>query len=152
MAPSAAHLFLLREEKGKTEVLLQKRKGNIWASGWWDASAAGHVEKKEPMTKALIRESAEEIGVTIKKENIIFVYAQHAWKVFADDTDEKWVYCNGYFFVKEFDGTPKVCECDKCDCLKWFDVKKLPKKLIPTRKQAIEGYLAGESYGEFGWY
>ena len=62
--PSAVHLFLLRERAGATEVLLQKRAGDVWASGWWDAGAAGHVEKNEPMSKALAREAAEEIGVT----------------------------------------------------------------------------------------
>ena len=60
-------------------------------------------------------------------------------------------YYNGYFFVKNWRGEPKVRECDKCECLEWFDVRKLPEKFLPTRKVAIENYLAGVAYGEFGW-
>ena len=148
---SAAHLFLVRIKGGRTEVLLQKRAGDIWASGWWDATAAGHVEENEPMTTALIREAKEEAGVSFKKEDIFFCNFQHCKKVFATDTDSKQPYYNGYFFVKKFEGEPRVEEPKKCSCLTWFDIKELPERLIPSRRQAIEDYLNGITYTELGW-
>ena len=136
-------LFLLREENGIGQVLLQKRKGG-WGAGMWDASANGHLEAGESTTACLRREAKEEIGVDICVEDILFVNMCH-------DAANGAFYFNGYFFVKKFSGEPQICEPAKCGELKWFDINSLPEEILPNRKQAIQDYIAKIAYREFGW-
>ncbi len=42
-------------------------------------------------------------------------------------------------------------EPDKCNDLKWFPIKKLPKEIADTRKIMIENYLNGNLYSEYGF-
>ncbi len=59
-------VFILNPKK---ELLLQKRKDN----GCWDDSASGHFPFYSNYEYAAIRELFEEIGVKIKKEELILV-------------------------------------------------------------------------------
>lgn len=140
---SAAILYLLRENNGKTEVLLQKRIGH-YGNGKWDGAASGHVDKDESMTTSLIREAQEEIGVGINKCDILFTNITHCR--FADS-----VYYNGHFFVKKYTGTPSICEPEKCSALEWFNIDSLPENTLKDRKQAIKDYLNNVTFTEFGW-
>ena len=65
--PSSVALILIRNNNGKEEILLQKRKNTGYMDGYYDLGASGHVENKETMKMALIRETKEEIGINIDK-------------------------------------------------------------------------------------
>jgi len=63
----AAHLWILTP----SEVLLQKRadaKDN-WP-GWWDVSVAGHVSAGETALETVVRETREELGLTVDANEI----------------------------------------------------------------------------------
>ena len=141
-ACSAVGLMLMRENNGKEEILLQKRQNTGFCDGYYDFSATGHVEAFESMTKALIREAKEEIGVDIKAEDIEFSCLIHR---ISDD-----VYYNGYFKVTKWGGEPKINEPEKNEEIKWFDIDNLPENLVPDRKLAMENYKNGIKYAEFG--
>ena len=139
---SAAMLFPIREVNGKTEILLQQRKG--WAAGKWDAAVGGHVDANEPMTACVQREAKEEIDIEISKDDIIFVNIQH-------NISKDSIYYDGHFFIKGFKGTPRICEPDKIGDLRWFDIDNLPDNMIDRRLQAIIDFKNGVTYTEFGW-
>ena len=73
----STNLLLMRENKGKKEVLLQLRQNTGYMDGMYDFTCGGHVEKNESYAKAMIRESSEEIGITIKEEDLIFLIVFH---------------------------------------------------------------------------
>lgn len=59
-----AAIFILNSSK---QVLLQKKKDNKK----WDFSSAGHLSFSESYQKAAIRELKEELGIDVKKEELI---------------------------------------------------------------------------------
>ena len=143
---SASHLFLMREHRGRAQVLLQLRQNN-WMAGWWDASAAGHVDIGESMTDSLVREAREEIGIIVEKTDAKYVVMMHSNHKKTDGQ----IYYDGFFFYDKWAGKPTIIEKKKISELKWFDIDDLPQKMMHDRRQAIENYIAGINYSEFGW-
>jgi len=138
--PSAVYLMLIKGD----DILLQKRAGKKWGSGWYDVSASGHVEKNESMRTAICRETKEEINVEISPEDLEFVCLMH-------NHFENINYYNGYFKPKKWKGTSKINEPDKCSDLIWVNIDNLPSNILPDRKLAIENYKNNIKYSEFGW-
>ena len=67
----AAHVWIYNS---KGEVLLQLRaKDKETDPNRWDISAAGHVGAGEDPVEAAIRETKEELGLSIKKEDLEFI-------------------------------------------------------------------------------
>ena len=56
-----------------------------------------------------------------------------------------------YFETNKFNGQPKIMEADKCDDMRWFHVKDLPKPMIRHVKQALDNIEGGNRFSEFGW-
>ncbi len=144
--PSASIVMLVKNEDGKTKVLLQRRQNTGFMDGMWDLSCSGHVEHAESMSEAAAREAKEELGVTIPPDNLKFFVLVHK-------REKEWdlTYYNAYFVCKEFDGEPTICEPEKCYELKWFELDDLPDDLINDRKCAVKAYLEGVDYIEYGW-
>lgn len=139
---SAIFLIIVKDNK----VLLQKRENTGYEDGKYDVAVSGHVEEKESLKEAVIRESFEEIGIKMDKQNIEFVTLIHK-----KDTDYHNVYMNVYFTVHSFEGDPFIKEPNKCSELKWVDLNELPSNLIKERKIALNKFLTGEVYDEVGW-
>ncbi len=144
--PCASILMLLKTVDGKTKVLLQRRQNTGFMDGMWDLSCSGHVEHGESMSQAAAREAKEELGVDISPDNIEFFVFVHKREEERDLT-----YCNAYFVCTEFSSEPMLGEPHKCSEIKWFDLDNLPDDLIDDRKQALNSYLNGVHYIEYGW-
>ena len=91
---SAVMLMLIRENNGKEEILLQKRKNTGYMDGYWDYSASGHVENKESMKMAMKREAKEELCIDINIDDLEFISLIH--KINGEDI----IYYNGYLKQK----------------------------------------------------
>lgn len=139
---SAVFVIIIKNER----ILLQKRKNTGYEDGKYDLAASGHVEENESLKEAVIRESLEEIGIKVEKDNIDFVTLIHK-----NDTTYANIYYNIYFIVREFDGIPVIKEPEKCSELKWFNLNELPSNLIEDRKLAISNYLNESFYSEVDW-
>ena len=144
VAPAGVVLMLTRLREGRTQVLLQRRKNTGFADGLWDLSCSGHVEKDESMSDTVLRECTEELGISLKKQDLRFV-------CFVHKRDESAVYYYGYFVCGKFEGVPKIMERNKCDGLLWADIDKLPAEVIPDRVEAVKAYKSGANYFEYGW-
>ncbi len=82
MLHGASHVWLWRQKSAnaeQTEFLLQKRADTVstWP-GYYDVSAAGHINTGEQPLTAAIRETREEIGVAVEPSDLrlLFVYRQ----------------------------------------------------------------------------
>lgn len=140
VTPSAVFALLIQGN----QILLQKRKNTGYKDGYYDLAASGHVEANESMKEALIREVKEEIGIDV--DELDFATMSHKY-----DQETKRTYYNGYFIIKKYHGRIIIKEPDKCSELKWFDLNNLPDLLIDDRKVAIDNYLNGVAYDEYGW-
>jgi mutator protein MutT len=79
---------------------------------------AGHVNKGESATQALVREAEEELGIKIQRHDAELAHImQHEYP------DES--YFHFYFEIKNWEGEPENLEPDKCDDLRWVDVGAL---------------------------
>lgn len=68
-----AHVWLMREGKNGTEVLLQKRSKNKDSyPGCYDISSAGHIPAGVDFVPSAIRELREELGLLVEAEELIY--------------------------------------------------------------------------------
>jgi len=135
-AAVAAYLILRRGDK----VLLGRRQNTGWYDGWYNLPA-GKIEPGEFALDGMLREVQEEVGITLDPADVSFAHAMYRREI-----DETWV--DYFFFVSDDSGKyePINSEPDKCDELDWFPVTDLPANMIPNNRQALEGFLAGETF------
>ncbi|MEK7497336.1 MAG: NUDIX domain-containing protein [Patescibacteria group bacterium] len=132
------HLFLVKDGK----ILLLLRKNTGYEDGKYHVPA-GHMDGSEPVTTALVRESKEEIGISIKREDVKLVHIMHSV-----DSKERM----GFFFeVKKWNGEIKNMEPEKHGDVKWFEINKLPKNMVAYAKYAIKCCKKGQLLSEYGW-
>lgn len=136
--PVAAHLFLMKDD----EVLLMLRKNSSFEGMFGVPS--GHLEGRESATSAIIRETREEIGIDIKKEDLKVATISHSN---ANDRE----YIQFFFFCDKWDGDLKNMEPDKCERFEFFHINNLPFNIVPYIKKSIECALRKEVYFEFDW-
>lgn len=140
----AVFLILTKVENGEEYTLLQKRFHTGLLDGKYDVSCSGHLEKDETLKEAVIRETKEEIGIDIKKEDLNSVSTIHA--KFSDAE-----YLLVSFHTSVYAGIPKIMEPGKCNELKWVPINELPEEIIDTRKIMIEDYVNHTNYYEYGF-
>ncbi len=125
---SAVYIVIIENEK----VLLQKRQGTKYWNGYL-ALPAGHLDEGENVYDAVIREAKEELSIDIEINNIVDTFA-------VNRTNNGLLppYFDVYFVIKNYKGTIKINEPNKCLELKWVDVNNLPNDMIDYEKDAIK--------------
>lgn len=122
-------LFLEREnDKGEKEILMLLRQNTGHADGLYDLPG-GHVDPNEDILDAMIRETKEEIGINIKRENMKILHIYHHF----EKDSIKFV-----FKVNDYSGKVENKEPDKCKELKWINLSDLPDNIIQGIKSEIE--------------
>ena len=67
----SVHIWVIREQNGMTEVLLQKRSDNKESfPGMFDTSSAGHVSAGEDAVNSAVREMKEELGIVATSDQL----------------------------------------------------------------------------------
>jgi ADP-ribose pyrophosphatase len=140
---SAVFPIILKLENEKKQVLLSKRANTGYMDGMWDFAGSGHVDEGETAIQAVIRESKEEMGITIASNNVKFAHLTHRL-----GRNGKRTYYDIYFIIENFEGEPSIAEPEKCSNLKWFNIDCLPPDIITIRKNALELCLNSEYYSE----
>lgn len=68
-----AHIWIIREQDGKAQLLLQKRSAEKDSfPGRFDTSSAGHIQAGDEPEESAIRELHEELGIQASKEELQF--------------------------------------------------------------------------------
>jgi len=137
----AAYVILRRGDG----ILMQRRLNTGYEDGNYGL-VSGHVEQGESYQGAVMREAKEEAGITVKPEDLRFVYLMHR-KDKGEDNERVDV----FFLVEKWEGEVKNVEPDKCSDLSWFSVSNLPANTIPYIRTAIQNVEQGTFYSEYGW-
>jgi 8-oxo-dGTP diphosphatase len=102
----------------------------------------GLAQPGEPIKQAAIREIFEEVGVTVKPEDLTLVHV-----ISSKDNDRETE--ENYFLVKKWEGEPFNKASHKHDRLEWVDMDQLPETLIARNRQAIENMFEEVMYSEY---
>jgi len=126
------------------EVLLLRYQQNAPFGGGQYALVGGKIEAGETARAAAIREAYEEVGVTIKPEDVQLGHTFHRHGT------------EGAFFALLFvttvwQGEPFCKEPNKHAAMGWFALDKLPENILPAHRQALTLMAKGVAYSEHGW-
>ena len=127
------------------KVLLQKRSANkkLWPN-LWDITAGGHVLSGELGYEAVIRETKEEIGINIKKEELEFIGTTTS-ETIKDDIINR--HFNEYFIVhKDIDINDITLQEEEVQDIKWLEKEEVIRRIKNnyedlTEKKGCWNYL-----------
>ena len=122
----ACVVFVLSLDNKK--VLLQKRSANkkMWPN-LWDVTAGGHVLSGELGYQAVLRETFEELGVEIKKEELEFIGATTSENIEGNIINKHF---NEYYVVhKDIDLKDITLQKEEVQDIKWIDKDELINKI-----------------------
>ena len=120
--------------KGDT-VLFQKRGPNARHGANKYSLPGGHTEEHESITEAVVRETLEEVNVTVSCAE--FVCAVHDQR--ASESD--WLHM--VFVATEWTGEVKNLEPDKCSEVGFYPIDSMPKETQGYIVQAIQAWKGG---------
>lgn len=133
----AVYLFFVKDGK----MFLLRRKNTGWEDGKYGIPA-GHLEPNETVIQAAIRETKEETGINIKREDITLVHVMHR--------EADFDYIDLFFNVNKWTDEPFLAEKDKSDDAQWFELNNLPENILEHVKIAFGNYQQGILFSEFG--
>ena len=128
-------IYLIIRNK-KQQILLQRRQGTKLWPGFL-ALPAGHIDVNENAYEAAVREAKEELGITIKVEDIVDTFVVNRKNKSLPP------YYDVYFEIRNYLGNINIMEPEKCSELVWCDIDKLPEDVIDFEKEAINNNLRG---------
>lgn len=132
------HLVLRRGN----EVLFGQRQNTGFEDGAWHLPS-GHLEANESVVDALIREAEEEIGISIKPDDVHFAHIMHN-----SSSGGRMAF---FFVVRSWQGEPTNQEPDKCAELQWFSTSALPEHMIDYCRVAMEHIAHNRLFSTYGW-
>lgn len=133
-----ADLLMTKNENGKKQILLSKRKNTGYKDGEYELPG-GHLEENEDLYESMIREAKEELGISLKRKNLKIVHIMHHY------TGKR---MNFILETEKSDLEPRIMEVDKCEELKWVEINNLPENTMEKVKIII-GYIEkGELYSK----
>ena len=133
-----AHVWVIREEKGRIQVLLQKRSANKESfPGMYDTSSAGHIPAGcEPLDSAL-RELREELGIEAVEGQLCYIgaicnryEAQFRGKIFRDNE-----YCSVYLYREPLDAESLHLQAEEVERVDWFDLEQVREEIEHSRER-----------------
>lgn len=139
-AGASVNAYLILKQGNK--ILLHLRKNTGYCDGMWSL-VAGHVESGESATAAMIRETYEEIGITLSPDQIKVVHVMHR------QTNRLNV--DIFFDCPLWEGVIKNCEPEKCERLEFFSLENFPTNIVDYNAIALKAILNEEFYSEQGW-
>ncbi len=141
----AAYVLLVDGDR----VLLQRRAKTGYYDEFWAASAAGHVESGESVVAAALRETAEELGVTVALADLEPLTAMHRTAAPGLPVDQR---VDFFFRCRNWTGTPALQE-DTASELRWFELDTLPDDVVHHERFVIERLRDGalEPITSFGF-
>ena len=151
-----AHIWLLREYEGKTQILLQQRSFQKDSfPGMWDTSSAGHMQAGDEPLGAAMRELEEELGIRAEADQLKFIGTFHIQyelefhgNMFRD---------NEVAFVHVYDSPVYIeditVQKEEVEAVRWFDLDEVYeecRKGIRTRfcvpmegLEVLKGWIKG---------
>lgn len=126
-----AHVWLVREEQGKYQVLLQRRSMNKDSfPGQLDTSSAGHIPAGEDPVSSAVRELGEELGLGASAEDLCYAgqfriryEKEFHGKIFRDNE-----VANVYVYMKDVSPADITIQEEELDGVGWYDLGETIRK------------------------
>lgn len=133
-------LLLVRDE----HVLLALREGTGYADGQWNLPS-GKLDHGEDLEAAMLRETREEIGLQLNRDDVRMATSVHYLNPEGDARV-------GFFFhAITWCGEPVNAEPHKCARIAWFGLDQLPDNIVPYSRAGIDLFIRDEPFGLDGW-
>lgn len=123
-----AHIWIVREQAGHYQVLLQKRSAEKESfPGMYDTSSAGHIQAGDEPLESAQRELFEELGIRANEGDLTFAGKFHIKYAMAfhgnmfRDNEVAFV----YVYEKPVDETKLVLQTEEVEEVKWFDIEEV---------------------------
>ena len=133
-----AHIWVLRENGDKTEVLLQKRALNKDSfPGRYDTSSAGHIQAGDEPLESAIRELSEELGLQVVPEDLHFAgtfpiqYEKEFHGKPFKDNEIAFV----YVYDEEVGIDNITIQEEELDGVEWFELEEVYRACQPPRDE-----------------
>lgn len=127
------------------KILLLRRYNTGYRDGMYSL-VAGHLEEKETPEQCMIREAEEEVGISLKPEDLKVVHIMH--RMDKENGSQRVDY---FLTAKAWTGTPRNMEPHKCDDLSWFPLASVPENTIDYIQDILCSWQKGIFYSEFGF-
>jgi 8-oxo-dGTP diphosphatase len=121
-------------------VLLLRRAQPGFGQGCYSL-VGGKVEKNELSRLAALRETKEEVGITLEPQDCNLAHVMHFTTTTADIIAL-------FFIAQSWIGEPVNKEPHKHDDMAWFPLNNLPENLLPRHRLALESIDKGLLYSE----
>jgi len=140
---STPHLAVYTLLQKGNKVLLVRRYNTGWRDGDFTLPA-GHVNEDETALQTVVRETNEEIGVTVKEQNLEIAHVVHRKK--EENNPE---YIDLYFRASRWKGDIRLgLSCDKSE---WYELDNLPSNIIPVVEKVLGRISQGIMFSEDGY-
>ena len=123
-----AHIWVLREQAGRAQVLLQKRSAEKDSfPGQYDTPAAGHIQAGDEPLESALRELGEELGIRATAKDLTFVgnFAMHYDTEFYGKPfrDREFVFV--YAYAGQVDADSLTLQAEEVERVDWFDLEEV---------------------------
>lgn len=110
------------------DVLLQKRSNNkrLWPN-LWDVTVGGHVLKGEFGRQALIREIKEELGITVKEDEIKYLVGSKSSNTKGNIINNHFNEC--YIIEKNIEVNNITLQEEEVSDIRWFKKKEILERI-----------------------
>jgi mutator protein MutT len=133
-------LMLLND---RNELLMFKRINATFGNNEYSL-IGGKIEPDETVRQAIVRETQEEIGITIRESDLVLEHT-----LYRKGTDTNFFAL--IFSAPRWQGTPTNKEPHKHTDLRWFPLNALPENMLSAHRQALELIQKKIRYSEHGW-
>ena len=131
-----AHIWIIRQKEGRTQVLLQKRSQNKDSfPGKFDTSSAGHIQTGDEPLESAIRELHEELGIQAAPDQLQFAgtfpisFAKEFHGKMFRDEEIAFV----YIYSQPVDISTLVLQKEEVESVEWFDLEEIYKECQKSR-------------------
>ncbi len=122
-----AHIWIIRTEQGRIQILLQKRSENKDSfPGKFDTSSAGHIQAGDEPLESALRELEEELGIHASPEELWFAgtfpisFAKEFHGKMFRDEEIAFV----YIYDQPVDINTLTLQKEEVEEVQWFDLEE----------------------------
>ncbi|TKJ17280.1 hypothetical protein CEE44_01970 [Candidatus Woesearchaeota archaeon B3_Woes] len=133
------YVYLINSNK---EVLLQKRKDNHL----WDHSIGGHFPINQSYEVAALRESKEELGITLNNQDLKEVAKEKFIKIKTSHKGLNKRFAKIFLIKKDIPLTKFKIDKEEIEEIRYFNIDELKKLLLTPSKMTISSKKILEKY------
>lgn len=133
-----AHVWVIREIDGETQILLQKRSMDKDSfPGLYDTSSAGHIPAGDEPLPSAQRELAEELGIIAANEQLQYIgkfriqYEKEFHGSLFRDNEISWV----YVYREPVDIAQLTLQASEVEEVRWFALDEVCEEIRHSRER-----------------